>query len=62
MVVQVLAAYRKTWCNEKHEKQWSSTLEAHGFPQIGNVAISEVTGPVIRNGLAILGVEAVEEM
>ena len=52
VVAQVLAAHRKTWRNEKHEKQWSSTLQAHGFPQIGNVAISEVTEPVIRIGRA----------
>lgn len=29
---KVLTAHRKTWRNEKHEKQWSSTLEAYVFP------------------------------
>jgi hypothetical protein len=46
---KVLAAHRKTWRNEKHEQQ---TLEAYAFPHIGNVAVSEITGPMIRNVLA----------
>ena len=49
---KVLTAHRKTWRNEKHEKQWSSTLEAYVFPHFGNVAVSEITGPMIRNVLA----------
>src|SRR5690606_7985233 len=49
---RVLAAHRKTWRNEKHEKQWSRTLETYVFPQIGNLQVSEITGPMIRNVLA----------
>lgn len=49
---KVLAAHRKTWRNEKHEQQWLNTLEAYVFPHIGNVAVSEITGPMIRNVLA----------
>jgi integrase len=49
---KVLAQHRKTWRNEKHEKQWLSTLEAYAFPHIGNVQVSEITGPMIRNVLA----------
>ena len=49
---KVLAAHRKTWRNEKHEGQWLRTLEAYVFPHFGNVAVSEITGPMIRNALA----------
>jgi len=49
---RVLAAHRKTWRNEKHEKQWSRTLETYVFPQIGNLQVNEITGPLIRNVLA----------
>lgn len=28
---KVLAAYRKTWRNEKHEQQWLSTLETYVY-------------------------------
>jgi len=49
---KVLAAHRKTWRNEKHEGQWIRTLETYVFPHIGNVQVSEITGPMIRNLLA----------
>lgn len=49
---KVLAAHRKTWRNEKHEAQWLRTLESYVFPHFGNVAVSEITGPMIRNVLA----------
>lgn len=51
-VAKVLAAHRKTWRNEKHEQQWLRTLESYAFPQIGNVQVSEITGPMIRSVLA----------
>ena len=49
---RVLAQHRKTWRNEKHEQQWIRTLEAYAFPHLGNVQVSEITGPMIRNVLA----------
>ena len=49
---KVLAQHRKTWRNEKHEAQWMCTLEAYVFPHLGNVAVSQITGPMIRNVLA----------
>lgn len=49
---RVLAAHRKTWRNEKHEKQWLSTLQSYVFPKLGNVQVNEITGPMIRNVLA----------
>ena len=49
---KVLAANRKTWRNEKHEGQWQRTLEAYVFPKLGDVRVSEITGPMIRGVLA----------
>jgi integrase len=49
---KVFAANRKTWRNEKHEWQWKRTLEQFVYPTLGNVRVSEITGPMIRNVLA----------
>lgn len=49
---KVLAAHRKTWRNEKHEAQWLQTLKAYAFPHIGDIRVSEISGPMIRNVLA----------
>jgi len=49
---KVLTAHRKAWRNEKHEAQWLQTLKAYVFPHIGDVRVSEITGPMIRNVLA----------
>ncbi|UZW54938.1 Arm DNA-binding domain-containing protein [Sphingobium sp. JS3065] len=49
---RVIAAHSKTWRNEKHEKQWLQTLEAYAFPQIGDLQVHEITGPMIRNLLS----------
>jgi integrase len=49
---KMLAQHRKTWRNEKHEAQWLRTLEAYVFPHLGNVQVSEINGPMIRNVLA----------
>lgn len=49
---KVLAAQRKSWKNKKHELQWSSTLEAYAYPRIGDVKVSDITGPMIRDLLA----------
>jgi len=49
---KVYAANRKTWRNEKHEGQWLRTLEVFAFPTIGDIRVSEITGPMIRNVLS----------
>ena len=49
---RVIAAHSKTWRNEKHEKQWLQTLETYVFPQIGDLQVHEITGPMIRNLLS----------
>lgn len=49
---KVLAASKKSWRNAKHEGQWSATMEAYAFPQIGDVKVNDITGPMIRDLLA----------
>jgi integrase len=43
---------RKTWKNGHHQWQWMRTLEMFAFPAIGDLAVSEVTGPMVRDLLA----------
>ena len=43
---------RKTWRNGHHQWQWLRTLEMFAFPAIGDLPVSEVTGPMIRDLLA----------
>lgn len=43
---------RKTWKNSQHKWQWMRTLEMFAFPKIGDMAVSEVTGPMVRDLLA----------
>ncbi len=49
---KVFAANRKTWRNEKHEWQWKRTLEQFVYPTLGDVRVSDISGPMIRNVLA----------
>lgn len=49
---KVLAASKKSWRNAKHEGQWLSTMKAYAFPQIGDVKVNDITGPMIRDLLA----------
>ena len=49
---KVLAASKKSWRNAKHEGQWLATMEAYAFPQIGDVKVNDITGPMIRDLLS----------
>jgi integrase len=49
---KVVALHRKTWRNEKHEAQWLRTLEVYAWPALGDIRVSEITGPMVRNVLA----------
>lgn len=40
---RVYDLHRPTWRNEKHAKQFISTLETYAFPRIGKVKVAEVT-------------------
>lgn len=41
-----------SWKNEKHAKQWLSTLEAHAFPRLGDLQVNKIDGPMVRDVLA----------
>lgn len=49
---KVVDLHRKTWRNEKHEAQWLRTLEMFAWPTLGDIRVSEITGPMVRNVLA----------
>ncbi len=50
----VHAENQKGWKNGKHNKQWLSSLEAYAFPAIGDIAVSEIDGPSVRDVLAAI--------
>ena len=50
----VFAENKSTWRNAKHRAQWQSTLEAYAFPLIGDVAVSDVDGPMVRDVLVAI--------
>lgn len=47
----VHAEHKKGWRNGKHRKQWLSTLETYCFPHFGDVAVSELDAPAVRDAL-----------
>jgi len=42
------------WKNGKHNRQWLSSLEAYCFPKIGDVAVSDLDGPAVRDILSAI--------
>lgn len=42
MAESYIAANEDSWRNEKHRKQWRSTLEAYAYPVIGNITVGEI--------------------
>ena len=39
---EYMDAQAQTYRNDKHRKQWSSTLEAYAYPVIGNLLVSDI--------------------
>lgn len=50
--IQVHREHLPTWKNSKHADQWLATLEQHAFPRLGDIPVSDVTGPMVRDTLA----------
>lgn len=44
-------AHKAGWKNEKHQKQWTSTLQAYVYPKVGSVLVRDVELPQV---LAVL--------
>ena len=51
---QVHEEHRAGWKNGKHQAQWLSTLENYTFPELGDLPVSEIEGPAIRDVLAAI--------
>jgi integrase len=52
--VMVHAEHKRGWRNSKHREQWLSSLETYAFPTMGNVAVSRIEAPVVRDALAAI--------
>jgi integrase len=50
--VLVHGEHKKTWKNGKHQDQWINTLETYAYPALGDLPVSAVEGPAIRDLLA----------
>ncbi|MFT5180939.1 MAG: integrase [Alphaproteobacteria bacterium] len=48
----VHAEHAPGWKNAKHAAQWLSTLETYAFPKLGDLPVSEIDGPMVRDVLA----------
>lgn len=48
----VHAEHKRGWKNGKHQAQWLSTLEAYAYPHFGNVSVSDIEAPAVRDALA----------
>ncbi len=56
----VHAEHKRNWRNGKHNAQWLQTLETYAFPTIGDLAVSEIEGPAVRDLLAAIWLEKPE--
>jgi integrase len=57
---KVFAEQHRSWRNAKHRGQWLSTLEAYAFPHFGDVSVSEINGPEVRDALVAIWLEKPE--
>ena len=56
----VHAEQKRTWRNGKHQAQWLATLESYAFPTIGDLSVSEIEGPAIRDVLIAIWLDKPE--
>lgn len=50
--VLVHEEHKAGWKNGKHQAQWLSTLKSYAYPALGDLLVSEIEGPAIRDVLA----------
>ena len=50
--VLVHEEHKAAWKNGKHQAQWLSTLKSYAYPTLGDLLVSEIDGPIIRDVLA----------
>ena len=56
----VFAENKKSWRNAKHQGQWLTTLTTYAFPHFGDMEVSEVQGPHVRDALVAIWLEKPE--
>lgn len=56
----VFAENKKNWRNAKHRDQWLATLTAYAFPHFGDLPVSDVDGPHVRDALVAIWLEKPE--
>lgn len=52
--LEVHGEHKAAWKNGKHQAQWLATLETYAFPKLGDLLVSEIEGPIIRDVLAAI--------
>ncbi len=50
----VHAEHKRGWRNAKHGGQWLATLTAYAFPTLGDVSVSRIDAPAVRDALAAI--------
>jgi integrase len=56
----VFAENKKNWRNAKHRAQWLSTLTTYAFPHFGDLAVSDIEGPHVRDALVAIWLDKPE--
>jgi hypothetical protein len=51
-LIPVSPEHKKGWKNGKHQNQWLRTLEVYAFPTLGDILVSSIEGPAVREVLA----------
>jgi integrase len=57
---EFLAVYGPTWKNDKHRKQWQSSLANYAYHRIGSVPVSEISAALINETIMPLFAKAPE--
>lgn len=55
-----IEAHSASWKNEKHIKQWYSTLNTYAYPFIGNIPVKDIDIAMIMNVLEPIWIEKTE--
>lgn len=56
----VFAENKKNWRNLKHRDQWLNTLKTYAYPHFGEVAVSNIDGPMVRDALVAIWLQKPE--
>jgi integrase len=57
---EFLKVHLDTFKNDKHQKQWRSTLEQHAYPHLGRLSVTEIGGADITAALSAIWMKTPE--